>query len=146
MIRGVRAGSWIALAVLILALPACARSPSRRLPVYPVTGKVLVDGKPAKGAFVYFWPKEIGPDLDAYCPYGQADDQGEFRLSTYDESDGAPAGEYKVTFEWPERYSPISGRWEGDKLNGRFNDANSSKQRATVEAKATVIAPFELSK
>ena len=115
------------------------------MPVFPAKGQLLVDGKAAKGAFVYLWPDGIG-DMDAYCPNGQTDDNGAFVLSTYDSDDGAPAGEYAVTVEWPERYNVISGRWEGDKLKGRFSDPKASKLRRTIEKKPNELAPIELPK
>src|SRR5262245_52833652 len=110
------------VALVALNVPGCAKKNGRRLPVYPVKGQVLVGGKPAKGVFVYLWPASIGEGLDAYCPNGQTDDDGNFTLSTYDQNDGAPAGEYKVTAEWPARFNALTNRWEGDKLKGKYAD------------------------
>src|SRR5262245_41463518 len=67
------------------------------LETYPVKGTVLVDGKPAKEVSVLFHPKqEVGNR--PYVPSGKTDEKGEFALSSFVEGDGAPAGEYDVTF------------------------------------------------
>ena len=134
----------LGLLALMGTVPSCAKK-SRHLPVFPAKGQLIVDGKAAKGAFVYLWPDGIG-DMDAYCPNGQTEENGDFVLSTYDAKDGAPAGEYAVTVEWPERFNPISNRWEGDKLKGRFSDPKTSKIRRTIAKKPNELAPIELSK
>src|SRR5262245_47855051 len=91
-----------------VGLPAGCAKKSKRLPVYPASGQVLVNGKPAAGVFVYLWPASIESGLDAYCPHAQTDESGRFTLATYDTGDGAPAGTYTVTAEWPVRFNAIS--------------------------------------
>src|SRR5437016_1941611 len=88
---------WLATAVAAACLASCARNP--RKPVFPVRGQVTVDGKPAAGATVFFYPVESDPD--AIAPYGVTDANGSFTLTTYLTFDGAPAGEYVVTVRWP---------------------------------------------
>ena len=88
---------WLAVAILAVLLSSCARN--TRKPVYPVHGQVLVNGKPAAGATVFFFPVESDPD--AIAPYGVLDADGSFSLTTYLTFDGAPAGEYVVTIRWP---------------------------------------------
>lgn len=68
---------------------------AKRKPVYPVRGKVVLDGKPIPDALVEFYPadKKAGlPRADAL-----ADEDGSFVLSTYQAQDGAAAGEFAVT-------------------------------------------------
>jgi hypothetical protein len=124
------------------AAPGCAKK-GNRLPVYPARGQVLVGGKPAKGVFVYLWPASTA-GVDAYCPTGQTDENGTFTLSTYDPGDGAPEGEYAVTADWPVRFNPISNRWEGDQLKGRFADPKGSKVRATISPGPNELPPIRL--
>src|SRR5688572_10824093 len=96
------------LATLLLTLlPACRKSD--RPETFPVKGKVVVDGKPAKGATVTFHPREASDR--PYIPTAQTDDNGEFSLATFETGDGAPAGEYDVTVIWHVRYNPISTLW-----------------------------------
>lgn len=115
-------------AAAALALLAC--SCGGREPVYPVRGKVLdAGGRPAVGALVVFHPVAAG----AARAVARADADGNFALTTYAEGDGAPAGEYVVTIEWPAaRKSPFEP--EGpDRLQGRLRDSKTSKIRFRVE-------------
>ncbi len=134
-----------AVAVLAVLLPGCGKKKGR-LPLFPVRGQVLVGGVPAKDALVYFWPEGIGSGVDAYCPHAEVDENGNFSLSTYEDGDGAPAGNYVVTVEWPGPLNVITNQREGDKLNGRFSDAKTSKLRAKVEERPNELEPFRLDK
>jgi hypothetical protein len=64
-------------------------------PVFPVSGQVTFNGRPAAGAYVVFHPKGASPGIPA--PRANVDAQGKFALGTYAAQDGAPAGEYAVT-------------------------------------------------
>jgi hypothetical protein len=139
--RAARRLSAVALVALLSVLPACRKSD--RVETYPVKGKLLVDGKPAKGANVTFHPREA--TNPPYAPTGQADENGEFSIATFVAGDGAPAGEYDVTVVWPVRYNPISTLWEGDKLGGRYGKKENPAKRVTVEKRPQELAPFEFS-
>jgi hypothetical protein len=69
--------------------------------VFPVTGRVLLNGKAVPHAFVVFHPVVL--DSANVRPHAQADGNGSFLLSTYDDRDGAPAGEYRITVQ---QYKP----------------------------------------
>jgi hypothetical protein len=116
------------LAVFLVAglLPGCARN--NRKPVFPVSGQILVDGKPATGAKLFFVPTEVDPE--GISPYGVADAKGAFRLTTYLTYDGAPAGQYVVTV-----------RWRG--LKG-YDNPKTSKLTATIEKKPNELPPIEI--
>jgi hypothetical protein len=60
---------------------------------YKVAGTVKQNGKPVDGALVTFLPSVQG----AKPAIGSTNANGEFRLSTFGPSDGAVAGDYKVT-------------------------------------------------
>lgn len=142
-----RAWGWLAVGLVaagLAASPGCSKANNKRLPVYPAKGEVWVNGKPAAGVFIYLWPDGIAAGKDAYCPHGQSDDSGRFTLSTYESNDGAPAGNYRVTAEWPVRYNPISAQWEGDKLKGRFTDNQASKLSVTIQAGPNEIPTIKL--
>jgi hypothetical protein len=138
-----RALGMLVLAVAVVAAPGCGAK-SRRLPVYPARGQVLVGGKPAANAVVTLWPESSGTDVDPYSPTGKADEEGRFTLSTYASGDGAPAGSYTVTVEWPERFNVLSNQWEGDKLKGRYNDKTTSTLRAKVEKQSNELPPIQI--
>src|SRR5262245_31747033 len=138
--RAFRTAVALTLAALTLTLPACGNG---RKPVYPVRGRILVDGQPAPDAVVMFHPTFDDPDR--VMPFGQADADGHFVLSSYVNGDGAPPGEYIVTFEWRERSGLLKNNIEGpDRLKGRYYDAKKSNLRITVEKKKHELPPFEL--
>src|SRR5262245_38305869 len=74
---------------LVLIAPGCH---SKNGPV-DVEGVVLLDNEPVAEATVLFIP-EGGTGQPAH---GMTDENGKFRLSTFEENDGALAGDYKVT-------------------------------------------------
>ncbi len=83
------------------ALVGCGNSDPKRLRVFPVKGKVLLDGQPLANAFVVLHRKsEINlsaPTATAPSATATTDAAGEFMATTYDAKDGAPEGEYAVT-------------------------------------------------
>jgi hypothetical protein len=121
-------------------LCGCARS--TRKPVFPVRGKVFLDGKPAAGATVFFYPAEADPE--ALAPYGVTDASGSFSLTTYLTFDGAPAGDYVVTVRCPGAPQRPGDEQGPDRLRGRYADPKTSALRATVERRPTEVPPFEL--
>ena len=119
-------------------------------PVFPVSGKVLVDGKPAAHATVILHPVgESGPDV--VRPRAQVGPDGTFTVSTYGSGDGAPAGEYAVTVEWW-LTNAAAGKGRGDdlppanRLPARYASAASSGLKATVGEGATELEAFRLSR
>lgn len=123
-----------------LAVGGCSRQPDRE-PVYPVSGKVLCEGEPAANAFVIFHPAEGSEDF-AHSAYAKVDDQGEYRLSTYDAYDGAHVGEYVVTISWS--ILTEDGEDGPDQLKGRYANRESSSIRVTVKPEPNEIPPFEV--
>jgi hypothetical protein len=120
--------------VLGLALTAC--TPNNRVEVIPVTGEVVVHGKPAESAIVTFCPTD-GSLTRAFVAI--ADAQGRFQPTTYEAGDGLPAGEYEVTVLWPapRKPDPNGDRRPGDdegpdQLEGRFANRKTSGLKATV--------------
>jgi hypothetical protein len=73
---------------------------SGRIPVYPVRGKVTLDGQPAVGAYVIFHPTTKDEKKIGLKPRGVTNDDGEFVLRTYESGDGAPEGDYQVITFW----------------------------------------------
>ena len=133
LLRGLLAG------VLLLGA-----SCSGRKTVYPVTGKVLFEGRPAVGAVVQFHPQDK-VDTRAVAPLGQVGADGTFRLTTYAHEDGAPAGRYAVTVSWG---VPSKGGDGYDRLlvPGRYLSPATSKLTAEVSPQATELPPFKLTR
>lgn len=98
-LRAARPSSLAAAGALLLFVSlfaGCTKSEAT-VPVHPVSGQVLLNGKPAAHASVIFHPKAAADGVPV--PRAQADAQGNFSLSTYGQGDGAPLGEYAVTVE-----------------------------------------------
>lgn len=118
-----------------------------RKPCYPVSGTVLVDAKAAADCFVQFHSHDPadhdGPNR--VLATAMTDEAGKFRLSTYGNEDGAPAGEYTVTVTWRERSGLLKNQFDGpDRLKDRYATKDKSQLRATVGRGATEVPPFQL--
>jgi hypothetical protein len=90
---------WL-LALVVLALLASACGDSGKMKVYPVSGKVLYRGEPAAGAEVIFYKKSGDQAVATVQPAGRVQDDGSFRVTTFTDGDGAPAGEYGIGIVW----------------------------------------------
>lgn len=127
------------LAVVVLVVGCVGEE---RLPLSPVSGRVLVDGQPAAGVQVRLVPADRPDDPDALRPFAATGDDGSFRLGTYAMEDGAPAGRFKAIIIWP---LPLP-RDSSDQLGGRYSDPARSAWDVTVIAGANELPPFEATK
>jgi hypothetical protein len=110
-----------------------------------VTGRVLVDGKPAVGAFVQFHPE--GKNSPPW-PSARVKDDGTFQLTTLLPGEktarpGAPPGRYAVTVLLRSA-SPRGDSDEQDLLPTRYQDPTTSQLTAVVLDDTTELPPFEL--
>jgi hypothetical protein len=120
---------------------SCASCGHRREKVYPVQGKVFVDGKPATGAVVFFHPEsQIFTKGDQ--PHGVVDGEGVFHLTTYKPKDGAPSGKYKITVFWEKK--PEHGDCGEIVPLEAYADPAASPLNAEVPKATTVLEPFYL--
>ena len=81
-----------------LGLTGCSRGPAHP-PTYPVTAKLLVGNEPPAGAIVVLHPQGQTPS-ETDRPVARVAPDGSLRVTTFDEDDGAPEGEYALTVEW----------------------------------------------
>src|SRR5262245_8328244 len=97
MTCGIRPSALVCLVVL----GACAGCGPRTIappPTVPVTGTVTMNGRPVAGVLVKFYAMfDIGKVN--FTPFGETGADGSFVLSTGAGGNGAPPGEYSVTFE-----------------------------------------------
>lgn len=141
-----------ALLVTILCLPlalasGCGRSKGDRVTVYPVTGKVLVNGQPAEGVNVIYYAEGSAPEgIRMPVPADVTDTNGVYELTSYVQGDGAPAGSYKVAAVWDEKPpANFSGVFEPkDRLQGRYASPDKSTLKAEVPEGGGEIPAFEL--
>jgi hypothetical protein len=88
------------IAALFGVSPAgCGRSGPPRVPTHVAKGSISYQGQPLTGAFLVLHPK-AGAQPDVPTARAQVTADGTFEVSTYDQADGAPAGDYVVTVEW----------------------------------------------
>ncbi len=121
---------------LVLALVAAPGCRSDQKKTYPVLGTVMMDNQPAKhliGCTVIFDSAEM--KLGAQ---GVVDGNGTFRLSTYGEDDGAPAGKYRVIITPPDEEGEEPRRRR--LFPERYEDYERSGLTAEVEAKTNEIS------
>ncbi len=109
-----------------------------KVPVVPVTGKILVDGKPLvypqQGRIILHpdaptqekLPKDIPKPSSWSAPDGST-----FEIGTYDGSDGVPAGTYKLTVEVGKR-SLMNGSFRGGDLKEKYKDPETSEISVTI--------------
>ena len=118
-----------------LACSSCGNSSG----IYPVRGKVLVDGAPASGATVSFIRQDATQRQSHHTAQGVALADGSFTLASPAGS-GTEPGEYEVLVDW--KVKPILG--SPDRLKGRYMDSTKPLLHAVVKPTSNELAPFEL--
>lgn len=112
----------------------------------PVSGVVTLQGQPAAGIRVTFHPQfDIGKVK--FRPLGETDAQGVFVLSTGAAGNGAPPGEYIVTFKKPRIESDVQNsgiEMEVDELHGKYSDSKKSPWKVTIKKGNAALETFKL--
>ena len=117
----------------------CSRND--RIATTPVAGSVLgQDGKPLERAIVIFHPTDTSVKFPK--PRGTTDAEGKFQLSTYDTSDGAPVGKYKVTIEQWFRDNPDQA--PTNHLPPNLASESSSGIEIQLTKGPNVLGPFKV--
>ncbi|MCA9025846.1 MAG: hypothetical protein KDA86_11625 [Planctomycetaceae bacterium] len=110
-----------------------------RVAVVPVTGKILLDGKPLVGpavAKIVMHPADseteegIPADVPAPSAWTEADGTT-FKMGSYEGGDGAPVGTYKLTIDVGKR-SLMNGSFKRGPLDGKYADPENPVQEITV--------------
>lgn len=128
---------WCLLGVLMVC--GCGRPKGDGLTKYEVTGQVFINGEREKGIGVAFHNLDAGVKGNAARPVAITGPDGRFTMSTNGPNDGTIAGEYIVTFYWPQGGSSMR-----DFMDGKYSAPGSSKFRAKIGQEATVLEPYEL--
>ncbi|WP_205678866.1 hypothetical protein [Aquisphaera insulae] len=106
----------------------------------PTSGTVLFKGKPAEGVKVTFHPTFSMQ----FTPNGVTGKDGRFLLSTAAPVDGAPPGEYAVTFELMRAGADKRGLdTEFDAWKGKYANPESAP-KVTIGSSETTLEPFHL--
>jgi hypothetical protein len=124
----------IVFLVFTVGLYGCSGGgPSAGIDVKPtvsVTGKVVVDGESPETPIVvkaHMVNRDPGQPLSS----GITDKDGVFKLNTYNQGDGIPPGEYRLTFLWG-TLSMRGGMKGMDQLGGRYYFPEDSPFTVTV--------------
>ena len=135
-------GRVVAVGALIVFMVGCGKDHGVKL--YPVKGAVYINGAPAKDVNVMF-TRTI--PLEGFStpisPSAVTEDDGSFRLMSFDPDDGAPEGDYQVTIIYP--MSRFNKNLSGiDRLKGKFANPKTSNVTAKVEPKINNLPTFDL--
>jgi hypothetical protein len=90
----------------MIAVAGCGDGRPARV---PVSGQVLIDGKPLTFGFVRFFPKATRGSG------GAIDGDGRFTLTCFDPNDGATIGVHQVVVSACESLSPTKTKWHTPK-------------------------------
>ncbi|HEY2787265.1 MAG TPA: metallophosphoesterase [Fimbriiglobus sp.] len=120
---------------------------TRKVPVFPVRGKLTLDGKPLANAIVTFTQTERKAGSRAVSADGITAEDGSFALTTYSKFDGAPDGPCKVTITANNRRPGglIVDEKDVLKLPTKYGKASTTPLKATVEKTGTNELNFDLS-
>lgn len=130
----------LALSLAALAITACDRSdlgPAAIGTAHPVSGRVLIGGKPAEGVEVQLHPLNHYHDTSVPHPQGTTDKDGRFQLHTGSAQEGAPSGQYVATLVWPAQGGT-------DRLSGVFAEPEGSGLAVVIEDETKDLPPFEV--
>lgn len=133
-----------ALLMAVVLVGCSSEKHDGRKAVFPVRGKLLVDHQPAPGAMIVLHP--VNAAAQSERPFGKANSDGTFELTTYEGQDGAPAGEYVVTAEWQfsaDKDAP--GPWP-NALPPQFADPKRSELKVTIAPGPNDLQPLSLTR
>lgn len=134
------------LCMAAVGLAGCGGEKPFRKSTSVVTGKVTVDGvAPTSDIQIECHPVN---GMDAKHPTVSqtlTGPEGTFKISTYQQGDGVPAGDYALTFYWGE-FNLMSNAYSGpDKLKDRYRDPQQSAIKLTVkDGKPTDLGIIDL--
>jgi hypothetical protein len=132
---------WLVVLSWGLCVAGCGEpEPTSALPpVFPVKGKVIYRGKGLEGVVV-----QLNPLFDSikFTPEGKTGADGSFSVSCG--PDGAPAGEYVVTFSYPQQTDPGDEGSMVDRWKGKYSDPKKSKFKVKIVDGPNELPAFKL--
>jgi hypothetical protein len=110
--------------------------------VHETHGTLTINEEPAAGAMLVFHPADAeGFDARQTRPRAEVGPDGLFQVTTYQQGDGAPAGDYKVGILWfrnPDASSP----W--DKLQGQYANPKTTGIEVTIREGVNLLDPIDI--
>ena len=127
--RAIPVGRWcivsgqslnlIAAAFVFVALVGCGDGRPSRV---PVSGRVLIDGKPLTLGSVQFMPS------NARASYSTLDNEGRFSLTCFDTNDGVVPGPVTVVINAAEPLSDTQTRWHAPKKYADYRTSGLTQE------------------
>ena len=125
---------------LLVSLGGCQHAPPPSgPPVLPVTGTILVDGKPTAGVTVRF--VAVDPPGGSPPAFITGSD-GRFTSAAPGSDAGVPAGTYRLVVYWLD--TPSSGGMPFDRLFGRYADPDRFTLTVTINPNVPDIGTLSL--
>ena len=133
---------WIP--VLALAVVCCGCSePDNRKAVYPVTGVILVDDEPVDQLAIKCFSTGGIDTANPTISSTFTDATGKFEISTYNQGDGVPEGDYTLTVRWGKR-NAMTMSYDGDKFNGKYSEEKSDIKFTVTAGEPTDLGTIRL--
>ena len=102
----------------------------------------MINGEPAEGARLVFHPADGKPfDARGTRPTAKVDADGAFQVTTYQNGDGIPVGDYQVAILWFANPNS-SNSW--DKLGNRYANPERTGIRISIKEGANQLEPIRL--
>jgi len=147
-----RGPRWAAIAIglsCVVFASSCGRSKTPeiqgKLPVFPVKGTLILEGKPLANADLVFHPTTPLPkDASQILPRGRTNEDGAFNLTTYYDNDGAPAGKYRVTVSYRGSHQNLRTSDEPELMPSAYRSPRASVLRAEVQEGDNDLPPLEI--
>lgn len=89
-------GCWFVFVAICISLFGCGPAASPKAKLYPVKGRVTLNGKPLKGCTLSLVTIKAAPGADDVY-IGKLNDEGQFELASISGKAGAAVGKYRVT-------------------------------------------------
>jgi len=105
---------------MVLVVAGCGQSLER----VPVSGQVLIDGKPLTTGEITVSPS------GKRAAFGNIDSEGRFQLATYEPGDGTSLGTHPVSVHSGEFLDPTHKRWNVPK---KYANLTTSGLSATID-------------
>ncbi len=135
----------LALTLSLLAMSNSGCSSESNATSFPVTGSVIVNGKPAAYARLTFRP--ASEDLQEPPVLAKADENGEFMMYVPVPEAAEDIVKYEVSISWRIPKSPRDRNdpdYGEELLPKKFQDPRQSGLKIEIDPNVTELAPFEL--
>lgn len=134
------------LPMLLVFLPLMVGCSNKTPTLYPVSGKVLINGSPMeKVTIVFHRESENDFDRTQMKPTAETKEDGSFIMSTNFPGDGVAKGTYRVTFLKEQKGKGEEDRaGTTDALGGKYLLKEKSKIIVTIKEGPNALETFQL--